>query len=245
MEDLYNLIYWGNYDQRIDTLAKMTNENWNFKGMTNNLILKNYLKHTARKLQEEDKIITTDDYWIMNTGLFDSYYESIYIYAEKDLSDVKQNWLFKSFMTPYELGNMGITQLPERANYFEHPEELIFNPNLPINIQYQHILEDEGNLERMKSVTCKNLTSLLRGEIEIMKMKVSANYKLAVPQYYQHKIQLLLPLCLEDGITPDMALVVSKSDSGKYYQGHTCLTLEMAYNNARLIAKPESNWLVP
>lgn len=27
------------------------------------------------------------------------------------------------------------------------------------------------------------------------------------------------------------------------YQGHTCLTLDMAYNNARLIAKPESNWL--
>lgn len=91
MEDLYNLIYWGNYDQRIDALAKMTNENWNYKGMTNNLILKNYLKHTARKLQEEDKIIATDDYWIMNTGLFDSYYESIYIYAEKDLSDLMES----------------------------------------------------------------------------------------------------------------------------------------------------------
>ncbi|WP_374047970.1 DUF3825 domain-containing protein [uncultured Thomasclavelia sp.] len=24
----------------------------------------------------------------------------------------------------------------------------------------------------------------------------------------------------------------------------TCLTLDMAYNNTRLIAKPESNWLV-
>ena len=245
MEDLYNLIYWGNYDQRIDTLARMTNENWNFKGMTNNLILKNYLKHTAKKLQEENKIIATNDYWIMNTGLFDSYYDNIYIYAEKSLSDGKQDWIFKAFMTPYELGNIGITKLPERANYFEHPEELIFNPNLPINIQYRHILEDKDNIERMKSVTCKNLPSLLRGEIEMIKTKVSANYKLAVPQYYQHKIQLLLPLCLEDGITPDMALVVSKSDSGNFYQGHTCLTLEMAYNNARLIAKPESNWLIP
>ena len=28
-----------------------------------------------------------------------------------------------------------------------------------------------------------------------------------------------------------------------YYQGHTCITLDMAYNNARIIAKPESNWL--
>lgn len=29
----------------------------------------------------------------------------------------------------------------------------------------------------------------------------------------------------------------------KYYQGHTCLTLDMAYNNARLIARPNSDWL--
>ena len=28
-----------------------------------------------------------------------------------------------------------------------------------------------------------------------------------------------------------------------YYQGHTCLTLDMAYNNARLIVKSESTWL--
>ena len=32
---------------------------------------------------------------------------------------------------------------------------------------------------------------------------------------------------------------------GNYYQGHTCLTMDMAYSNARLIAKPESNWLLP
>ena len=39
----------------------------------------------------------------------------------------------------------------------------------------------------------------------------------------------------------DVAIAVSKKDN--CYQGHTCLTLDMAYNNARLIAKPESNWL--
>lgn len=245
MEDLYNLIYWGDYDQKIDTLAKMTNENWNFKGKTNNLILKNYLKHTARKLQEENKILFTDDYWLMNTGLFDTYYDPIYIYAEKHLSENYHEWWFKSFMTPYDLGKLDITHLPDRANYFDHPEELIFNPNLPINVQYKHVLEDQENKKRMESITCKNINSLLRGEIEMMKKKVSANYKLAVPQYFQGNIQLLLPLCLEDGETPDLALVVSKSESGKYYQGHTCLTLEMAYNNARLIAKPESNWLIP
>ena len=40
---------------------------------------------------------------------------------------------------------------------------------------------------------------------------------------------------------PDLALTVTKKNG--YYQAHTCLTLDMAYNNARLIAKPESTWL--
>ena len=39
----------------------------------------------------------------------------------------------------------------------------------------------------------------------------------------------------------DVAIAVTKKDN--CYQGHTCLTLDMAYNNARLIAKPENNWL--
>lgn len=74
-----------------------------------------------------------------------------------------------------------------------------------------------------------------------MKKRVSSNYKLAVPQYFDDKIQLLLPLCLCSDEVFDMALAVTKKNG--YYQGHTCLTLDMAYNNARLIAKPENNWL--
>jgi hypothetical protein len=87
-------------------------------------------------------------------------------------------------------------------------------------------------------------TNIFNGEIDRMKKKVIANYKIAVPQYYNGKIQLLLPLCLENPDVPDLALVVSKQGEN-VYQGHTCLTLEMAYNNARLIAKPDSNWLKP
>lgn len=62
-----------------------------------------------------------------------------------------------------------------------------------------------------------------------------------VLQYYEGKIQLLLPLCLMSDDKPDVAIAVTKKDNS--YQGHTCITLDMAYNNARLIAKPESNWL--
>lgn len=85
------------------------------------------------------------------------------------------------------------------------------------------------------------MINILNGAIDTMKKRVSANYKLAIPQYYDGKIQLLLPLCLMSDNKADVAIAVTKKD--KCYQGHTCLTLDMAYNNARLIAKPENNWL--
>ena len=90
-----------------------------------------------------------------------------------------------------------------------------------------------------------NMQSALIGAIDIMKKRVTANYKIAVPQYFDGKIQLLLPLYLLEKSQPDLALVVTKNQAGNSYQGHTCLTMQMAYNNARLIAKPDSNWLIP
>lgn len=245
MEELYDFMVWGDYDAKIEYLANMTDENWNFHGKTNNLILKNYLKYTTKKLEEENKIMTTNNYCIINTGLFTPYYEPIYIYAEKNLSDSKQDWWFKSFSTSYDLGNLGITELPERANYFQDPSQLVFDVNCKINVQFKHIYDDEDNRNRIPKeiVNSKNIHSIFKGAIDTMVKKVTANYKIAVPQYFNGKIQLLLPLCLVDESIPDLALVVTKVNN--VYQGHTCLTMEMAYNNARLIAKPESNWLVP
>lgn len=85
----------------------------------------------------------------------------------------------------------------------------------------------------------------LEGAIDEAKKMVKTNYKIAVPQYYDNKIQLLLPLCLTPGSpNPDLALVTHKLN-GNTYTARTCLTLKMAYNNARLIVKPQSSWLKP
>jgi hypothetical protein len=85
------------------------------------------------------------------------------------------------------------------------------------------------------------MVTILNGAIDTMKKRVSCNYKLAIPQYYDGQIQLLLPLCLMSDNKPDVAIAVTKINNR--YQGKTCLTLDMAYNNARLIAKPDNNWL--
>lgn len=70
--------------------------------------------------------------------------------------------------------------------------------------------------------------------------RAAANYTLAVPQFYGGRIQLLLPLCLT-GDKPELALTIQREDG--FYAARTCLTLDMAYNNARLICRPETSWI--
>ena len=238
--------YLGDYNKKFDELAKLSPEEWSFNNKSDNGILKNYIKYTFLKLQEESKVIKTDEYMVFNTGLFTEYYECIYGYAAKNIAGGEQPWFLKGFCTEYELANNNIIELPDRANYFSDPSLLVFDAKCKINVQYKHIFEDKANLDRIPEKIKNNptLVNNFNGEIERMKKKVIANYKIAVPQYYNGNIQLLLPLCLDGTDTPTVALVVTKQNE-HVYQGHTCLTLDMAYNNARLIAKPDSNWLKP
>lgn len=74
--------------------------------------------------------------------------------------------------------------------------------------------------------------------------RVRWNFKTAIPIYYpgQKEISLLLPLALGHEDEIDVALVLEATESGDYI-AHTILTLEMAYTNARLITRPDSDWL--
>jgi hypothetical protein len=137
-------------------------------------------------------------------------------------------------------------QMPETANYFQNPETLIFNPNCKVIPDIDHIIEDnQGRFPaRLQSADSHEMRRHLQGAIDEAVKKVRTNYKIAVPQYYNGMVQLLLPLCLTPGSpNPDLALVLTKI--GDLYKANTCLTLPMAYNNARLIVKPQSDWLKP
>ena len=135
--------------------------------------------------------------------------------------------------------------MPEVANYFEKPELLIFNPKCDLIPDIEHIIGD--NLSRFPAhlhlADDAELRRQLFGAIDEVKKRVKTNYKIAIPQYYDGKIQLLLPLCLTSGSpNPDLALVIHRLND-RTYTARTCLTLKMAYNNARLIVKPQSDWL--
>ncbi len=248
--DIYDYMYWGDYNQQIQKLAeKALPEKWSFENKDDNYILKNYLKYTFNKLQEENKVIETDTYCVFDTGLFSHYYVPIYAYGElyKNPSDnTTAKWYFKGFKDEYELGTLDIMEkFPERADYFSDPSRLVFNWHLKVYINYKHILDDLNTSQRLPDSIKNSEIPLetLQGVINAAIQKVIANYKLAVPHYYQNKIQLLIPLCFGKDDNPDVALVLDLMKNG-YYQATTCLSMEMAYMDARLIAKPESNWLM-
>ena len=88
------------------------------------------------------------------------------------------------------------------------------------------------------------IKATMDGALEVAQKRAAYSFRTGVPSFYPRadKIQILLPLCLMDEDEPDCALVTSKDAWGNY-EGMTILTLRMAYKNARLLCRPESEWL--
>ena len=235
MINLFDFTYCGDYNRQIQNLARMVPEKWSFSDTDDNGILKGYLEHTFKRLYEEQKVWEKKNYAIFNTGLFNYYYQPIYAYFIPNLVPDRQPWFLDGFYTEYYLLKEGITCLPEKACYVENPSDLVFDTKLPVIPQYEHIFGDEENAARLpKEVRDSS-----------MKMRMlEAGYRPAIPQYYNHSIQLLPPFCLRHPGKPDLALACMKTSDGSKYLGRTCLTLRMAYHNARLLARVDRSWLM-
>jgi hypothetical protein len=214
-------------------------------------ILRNYLEHTFRKIKAESKIIYTPDkrFSCFNTGLVTPNLEEIFALFEKNhYPGIKVPYFFKGWIKksdPEYLSLFSLTQ-PEAPNYFEKPELLIFNPRLELIVDIDHIIQDNKYRfpDPLKCASDREVKKHLIGAIDDISKRVKINYKLAIPQYYDNKFQLLLPLYLIDDRKPDLAIVIEKVND-KVYSACTCLTIGMAYNNARLIVCPHSEWLSP
>ena len=94
--------------------------------------------------------------------------------------------------------------------------------------------------------TYRRMMNRMRDAMDLSLKRVAWNFKTAIPTYYPRvrKVQLLLPICLLADDVVDLALAVEKTPSGRYL-GHTILPLDWAYKNARLICRPDSDWLAP
>ena len=90
-----------------------------------------------------------------------------------------------------------------------------------------------------------DLESAFRSAVRKTVMRVSWNYRTAIPVYFPsyNKMSILLPLAFNTKRIAEVALVVEYNSTSKKYTAPTILTLPVAYSNARLVCKPESDWL--
>lgn len=90
-----------------------------------------------------------------------------------------------------------------------------------------------------------DLESAFRSAVRKAVMRVSWNYRTAIPVYFPsyNKMSILLPISFNSQSEAEIALVVEYNRTSQKYTAPTILTLPVAYSNARLVCKPESEWL--
>lgn len=217
-------------------------------------ILASYLNFTFMRLQEEDKVLYSNDgkRACFNTGLLDRKFgeDILAFFAKNTNGQGNQDWFFLTFSTRPEAERRhwldGFPGDPDVAEYYNaaNYRDLFFDLDYPTIVVAVHVVEENANrLPPTLRSDPHQAHTLILGAVGKLYTRLRRNYKLAVPHWHDRHIQLLLPLCLSGSRKADLALVVERNDERKCYVAMTILTLDMAYKDARLICRPDSEWL--
>ncbi len=253
---LERFAYLASLDDHLQKLAGLAeNEDWNYKKTQSQNpfpILRNYIKHTFRRVQEEGKISYAIDskrnssqLACFNTGLVTELLEPIYCAFFKNTDKTKdQPFVLHGF---YKESVWPITEFstrPDIADYIDDPAALVYDRHRELVKNVDHIIDERSDRFPEKyGKDPQTLLALLEAAVTRAENRARRNYKTAVPQYSNGKLQLLLPICLGKPNEAELALVVGRVEA--VYKAFTVLDLDMAYNNARLLARPDPEWLRP
>lgn len=214
-------------------------------------ILDSYIRYTYQRLVMEKKLAFSEDgeFAALNTGLLSRHHEDILGLFQRNDHPGAQPWYFKRWATESDRDILGnFEALPDMASYVSTASDLVYDLGRVLRPAYVHILED--NLDRFPPEVAAMPGGMRRAvvdrAIDLTLKRTRRNFKTVVPQWYpkSQEAGFLLPLDLLGRGQADLALVVSEA-SDTTYRGHTVLTLEMAYTVARLVSRPDSDWLKP
>lgn len=243
-----------------DIEHKALPEPWNFGDDGKFRILKSYLENVFERLLHEsegttNKLIYSKDnrYVLFNTNLLDRYSHDIYIVVEA--RDDGRFWNPKYSKGLKERLEQGfLKNVPSPPSFFNNIDDIIFHTSWDVDKEYDafnHIIEErrERFSDRYKEMATEKLAKKLQDAIDFAVVLAQRNYKFIVPMYrpQMNSIQLLMPIYLESFYEqkPDFALVLTPDSENQMYLPETILSLDMCYQNARLIAKPDETWLNP
>ena len=260
--ELFRMAYIPNWYDHLDHLAYLAvAESWRFKvndplrKNTRTPILEKYIHavykahvidycNTTEPAEKDAALFVRSEYVVFNTGLVSKFYKPIYGVLERNkrLATMK-DWVFGGFMDDSTAPLRFIHPLPNRPFIALQQSITSYMSHQPIRVNVEHILSDAENVTRIPE-WCrkhKNLSLLLEAAVETTRRITEIQPSIVVPQVYQGRIQYLMPIALTDPAYADLAMAMTPMDG--YYLGATCLTLAMAYTNARLLAAPTAAWL--
>lgn len=259
------------YEDGVDFLESIAMgtipESWKYKNHHTKMphpILKSYLENILLRLLKEeqngknDKLIYSEDkkYVMFNANLLDKYFHDVIIvgtviYENNELHIQNPYWS----KSQLEIRKLGFgKQIPTPPQFFDDVNEVIFQTSWDIDRDFDtftHIIEERQNRfpdsyqDQKPEVLAKKLDDAINFAVAV----AQRNYKFIVPMYRPQldKIQLLMPIYLQGAYCekPDFALILTPEKETQLYIPETILPLDAAYQNARLIAKPDEAWLNP
>lgn len=241
--DLFSFSFVPNWYLQLDALAELAlPEPWRFRGGSyseknyDTPILERYIQSIFRKQvidynaatdkTEQDRIILMrNEYACFHTGLYTKRYKPIYAcFGRNKKLDSLLKWCFRGFADENSALLRYISPLPEKPLYSMPLQGIHYVPDWPVRVNVEHILGDPANVARLPTElqSARNLPLLLETAVELARRKVVVAPGDAVPQIYQQRLQYLLPLCLTDMETPDLAITLRPMDG--YYMGYPGLS---------------------
>ncbi|WP_124059617.1 DUF3825 domain-containing protein [Vaginisenegalia massiliensis] len=241
------------FDNKLKYLTKIAEqEKWFFENDSGEdfSVIFYYIIHTFDQVFKQNKITINDDKTkaVFNTGLLTDLGYEIYGLFEKnthfDGELGKSNyWHFKSFVTENERAFTEIDiNKPKMATFFTDYNELYFNPDKEIEINFDHIYDDNFDRlpEELQSLEKTVAKQVFDGALKHTILRIKRNNRIPVPQIYNDSVMFLIPV----KVLGTKTVVIAVEEQGKVYRANTILTMSMAYNCARLLTRPESNWLL-
>ncbi|MBN8632900.1 MAG: DUF3825 domain-containing protein [Rhodobacterales bacterium] len=226
--------------------------------------LRNYLNYTFKRLVVLEQlepgryfVVSADSDWItFNTGLQNAHGADLMAVFEKykprpgAVERETPEWVFKGCFAPNDRnyqGNFG-TRQPDIAWYSRDSRDYIFDTEYSLDREvFDHLFDRAKERAGMPNFPDEVVRNYLRGALENLIPKIRRNYKVAIPVFYveEQRMQLLLPFSSASNVSEVSCFLVERDDQLRSYRIKTIFDLDHAYFSARLITRPDKDWLNP
>ena len=217
-------------------------------------VLENYLFESFRILHHESGIEYLPDaahpsVAIWNTGLLTPHGEEII--ARMDALPASPR--HKGYLAPASWRLSGFFPSSDRrlpshsrnlplATDFIPFQKLVPDPRLPIVPDLDHLMERYWRFPQdWSALSAQEKIQRLQGALHQAGQLLRRQARLAIPQWYEEKVQYLVPL--QTGLDEEPVAAFVLEEDHDCLRVQTILPLAWAYQNARLLGPQEGNWL--